>query len=45
MATSIKIDNQLRNRIQHLADIQHRSTHWLILHYKKNVALPLEAFL
>jgi predicted transcriptional regulator len=31
MATSIKIDNQLRNRIQHLADIQHRSTHWLIL--------------
>lgn len=31
MATSIKIDNQLKIRIQHLADVQHRSTHWLIL--------------
>lgn len=31
MATSIKIDSQLKSRIQHLAEIQHRSTHWLIL--------------
>ena len=30
MATSIKIDDTLKNRIQHLADIRHRSAHWIM---------------
>lgn len=30
MATSIKIDDILKNRIQHLADVQHRSAHWIM---------------
>ncbi len=30
MATSIKLDDDLRGRIQHLADIQHRSPHWIM---------------
>lgn len=31
MATSIKLDNELKNRIQHLADLRHRSSHWIML--------------
>lgn len=30
MATSIKIDETLKNRIQHLAVIQHRTPHWIM---------------
>ncbi|MFT3741307.1 MAG: CopG family ribbon-helix-helix protein [Gammaproteobacteria bacterium] len=30
MATSVKLDDQLKHRIQHLAEIQHRSTHWIM---------------
>lgn len=30
MATSIKIDDILKTRIQHLATIQHRSAHWIM---------------
>ena len=30
MATSIKIDDALKNRIQHLAEIRHRSAHWIM---------------
>ena len=30
MATSIKLDDDLKNRIQHLADMQHRSAHWIM---------------
>lgn len=30
MATSIKLDDQLKDRIQHLADIRHRSAHWIM---------------
>ena len=30
MATSIKLDDDLKNRIQHLADLQHRSAHWIM---------------
>lgn len=30
MATSIKIDNDLKFRIQHLAELRHRSAHWIM---------------
>lgn len=30
MATSIKIDENLKNRIKHLAEIRHRSAHWMM---------------
>lgn len=30
MATSIKIDDELKNRIQYLADLRQRSAHWLM---------------
>ncbi len=30
MATSIKIDDDLRKRIQHLADQRQRSAHWIM---------------
>ncbi len=28
MATSVKLDDELKNRIQHLANVRHRSAHW-----------------
>lgn len=31
MATSLKLDDKLKGRIQHLADIRHRSAHWIML--------------
>jgi len=30
MATSVKLDNDLKQRIQQLADNQHRSAHWIM---------------
>lgn len=30
MATSVKLDNDLKNRIQRLADIRDRSAHWIM---------------
>ena len=30
MATSIKLDDDLKNRIQQLADTRHRSSHWIM---------------
>ena len=30
MATSIKIDDELKNRIQHLAGLRQRSSHWIM---------------
>ena len=30
MATSVKLDDDLKNRIQHLADALHRSSHWIM---------------
>ena len=30
MATSVKLDDVLKKRIQHLADLQHRSAHWIM---------------
>ncbi len=30
MATSVKLDDDLKNRIQHLADLRQRSAHWIM---------------
>ncbi|NOQ16817.1 MAG: ribbon-helix-helix protein, CopG family, partial [Methyloprofundus sp.] len=30
MATSIKLDDDIKHRIQHLADLRHRSAHWIM---------------
>jgi predicted transcriptional regulator len=30
MATSVKLDDELKSRIQHLADLRHRSAHWIM---------------
>jgi predicted transcriptional regulator len=30
MATSVKLDDDLKGRIQHLADVRHRSAHWIM---------------
>ncbi len=30
MATSVKIDDELKSRVQHLADARHRSAHWVM---------------
>lgn len=30
MATSIKIDDALKNRVQHLASLRKRSAHWIM---------------
>lgn len=30
MATSIKLDDDLKSRIQRLADVRHRSSHWIM---------------
>ncbi len=30
MATSVKIDNELKSRIQHLAEARQRSPHWIM---------------
>lgn len=30
MATSVKLDDDLKNRVQHLADVRHRSAHWIM---------------
>jgi len=30
MATSVKIDDQLKSRVQHLANLRRRSAHWIM---------------
>ena len=30
MATSVKLDEELKSRIQHLAEMRHRSAHWIM---------------
>ena len=30
MATSVKLDDDLKSRIQHLADVRQRSSHWIM---------------
>jgi len=51
MSTSVKLDNDLKNRIQHLAEVRQRSAHWImqeaIRHYvdreEKREALKQDA--
>ena len=30
MATSVKLDDELKKRVQHLANVRHRSAHWIM---------------
>lgn len=30
MATSVKLDDELKSRVQHLAEQRHRSAHWIM---------------
>ena len=30
MTTSVKLDNELKTRIKHLAETKHRSAHWIM---------------
>ena len=30
MATSVKLDDDLKSRIRHLAEVRHRSSHWIM---------------
>ncbi|WP_419836576.1 CopG family ribbon-helix-helix protein [Xenorhabdus bovienii] len=30
MATSVKLDDNLKSRIQHLAEVRQRSAHWIM---------------
>lgn len=30
MATSVKLDSDLKRRVQHLAELRHRSAHWIM---------------
>ena len=30
MATSVKLDESLKGRIKHLAEVRHRSSHWIM---------------
>ena len=30
MATSVKLDDDLKSRVQNLADVRHRSAHWIM---------------
>ena len=30
MASSVKIDDELKGRVQNLADLRHRSSHWIM---------------
>ena len=43
MAISIKLDAQLKNRIQHLAQLKHRSAHWIMCEAIRNYIESEEA--
>ncbi|GLQ99910.1 CopG family ribbon-helix-helix protein [Dyella mobilis] len=43
MATSLKIDEELKGRIQHLADLRHRSAHWIMCEAIKEYVVREEA--
>jgi predicted transcriptional regulator len=43
MATSLKIDEELKGRIQHLADLRHRSAHWIMCEAIKQYVVREEA--
>jgi len=36
MATTVKLDDELKNRIQRLADLRHRSAHWIMCEAIRN---------
>lgn len=43
MATSVKIDDVLKSRIQRLADLRHRSAHWIMCEAIRNYVAREEA--
>ncbi len=43
MATSVKIDDVLKSRIQRLADVRHRSAHWIMCEAIRNYVAREEA--
>ncbi len=43
MATSVKIDDELKSRIQHLADMRNRSAHWIMREAIRNYVEHEEA--
>ena len=43
MATSVKLDDDLKDRIQQLADIRHRSAHWIMREAIRNYVEREEA--
>jgi len=43
MATSVKLDDELKSRIQHLADARHRSAHWIMREAIRNYVEREEA--
>ncbi len=43
MATSVKIDDELKSRIQHLADMRNRSAHWIMREAIRNYVEREEA--
>jgi predicted transcriptional regulator len=43
MATSVKLDDELRNRIQRLADTRQRSAHWIMREAIRNYVEREEA--
>ena len=43
MATSVKLDDELKSRIQHLADARQRSAHWIMCEAIRNYVEREEA--
>ena len=43
MATSVKLDDDLKSRIQHLAKVRHRSAHWIMREAIRNYVEREEA--
>ncbi len=43
MATSVKLDDELKSRIQHLANARHRSAHWIMREAIRNYVEREEA--
>ncbi len=43
MATSVKLDDELKSRIQRLADMRHRSAHWIMREAIRNYVEHEEA--
>ncbi len=43
MATSVKLDDELKKRIQYLADARHRTPHWIMREAIRNYVAREEA--